>query len=380
MLIVATAAALGWVVYTYLFYRHCRREELLQLISCTAEDGMPLAPVLRAYLDDRERGPMKNFWLACFLCVFPVPGFYWFWYRDRCFDRRVEELVRLLENGYPLYRALQTVRGVATRETELAAAVGESTGQLASCLRGAAKRRMSTIWIDLVQQCVYVAVVLIVITSVVGFLSYWIVPKFKKIFADFGADLPELSQKFILESDMIGKYWYVALAVVQVLALLAILLWFSSTFRWYFPGIGSIYRRDARSKVLRCLGLLLETGRTVPESIRVMAQLPFGHVVLERLHDARLQVEQGEPIGESLLRVGLLPARMVPLVHAAERAGNLPWAFVEMADGLYQRTMRLIQRVMQVAFPATVVLLGCLVALVVLSFFLPLVQLVTELA
>jgi type II secretory pathway component PulF len=71
---------------------------------------------------------------------------------------------------------------------------------------------------------------------------------------------------------------------------------------------------------------------------------------------------------------------MVPLVHAAERAGNLPWAFVEMADGLYQRTMRLIQRVMQVAFPATVVLLGCLVALVVLSFFLPLVQLVTELA
>jgi type II secretory pathway component PulF len=119
---------------------------------------------------------------------------------------------------------------------------------------------------------------------------------------------------------------------------------------------------------------------TVPESIVALRRLPLGYTALDRLEDVRNQIEQGEPLGDSLFRVGLLPWRMLPLVHAAERAGNLPWALVEMAESLYQRTMRLIQRVMQVVFPATVVLLGCLVAIVVVSFFLPLVQLISELA
>jgi type II secretory pathway component PulF len=380
LLLVGGAAAFGWIIYSFLYYRHCRREELLHLFSGAVEDGLPLAPPLRAYLEDRPRGPMRRFWLACFLCVLPVPGFYWIWYRRNSFDRRVEELANLLEHGVPLHQAFQMVPATATRETQLAAAIGASTGQLAQCLRSAVRRRVSTLWIDFVPQFVYVAVVLIVIASVVSFLGYFIVPKFKRIFADFGTELPELTRSVILESSIIGSYWLVALLVVQSLMLLALLFIFSSTVRWYFPGLGAIYRRDMRSRVLRCLGLLLKTGMPVPASIAVMTRLPLSYTTLDRLEDVRGQIEQGEPLGESLLRVGLLPARMLPLVHAAERAGNLPWALVEMADSLYLRTVRLIQRIMQVVFPTIVVLLGCLVALVVISFFLPIVKLITELA
>src|SRR2546426_10718022 len=83
-----------WILYAYLYYRHCRREELLQLLAGSAEDGIPLAPAVRAYVQDRPLGPMRRFWLASLLCVLPAPGFYWIWYRRNNFDRRVEELVR----------------------------------------------------------------------------------------------------------------------------------------------------------------------------------------------------------------------------------------------------------------------------------------------
>jgi type IV pilus assembly protein PilC len=380
LLLVGSAAVFGWIIYTYLYYRHCRREELLQLLSGAAEDGLPLAPPLRAYLEDRPSSPMKRFWLACLLCVLPVPGFYWIWYRRNNFDRRVEELANLLEHGVPLHQAFQMIPVTATRETQLAAAIGATTGQLALCLRGTARRRLSTLWIELVPQLVYVTVVLVAIAAVVGFLGYFIVPKFKKIFSDFGAELPALTRSVITDSSVIGKYWYVVVLTIQGVILLIITLTFSSTARWFFPGFGTIYRQEVRSRVLRYLGLLLETGMTVPESIVALRRLPLGYTALDRLEDVRNQIEQGEPLGDSLFRVGLLPWRMLPLVHAAERAGNLPWALVEMAESLYQRTMRLIQRVMQVVFPATVVLLGCLVAIVVVSFFLPLVQLISELA
>src|SRR5262245_6477673 len=380
LLLVGSAAVFGWIIYTYLYYRHCRREELLQLLSGAAEDGLPLAPPLRAYLEDRPSSPMKRFWLACLLCVLPVPGFYWIWYRRNSFDRRVEELANLLEHGVPLHQAFQMIPVTATRETQLAAAIGATTGRLALCLRGAARRRLSTLWIELVPQLVYVTVIVVAIAAVVGFLGYFIVPKFKKIFGDFGAELPDLTRSVITDSTVIGNYWYVVVLTIQGVLLLIITLTFSSTARWFVPGFGTIYRQEVRSRVLRYLGLLLETGMTVPESIVALKRLPLGYTALDRLEDARNQIEQGEPLGDSLFRVGLLPSRMLTLVHAAERAGNLPWALVEMAESLYQRTMRLIQRVMQVVFPATVVLLGCLVAIVVVSFFLPLVQLISELA
>src|SRR5207247_350379 len=106
----------GWIAYAFVYYRHCRREELLHLLSGSADDGEPLAPALRAYLQDRPRGPMRDFWLACMLSVLPVPGFYWIWYRRNNFDRRIEELARLLEQGLPLYRAFQMIPAAATPE------------------------------------------------------------------------------------------------------------------------------------------------------------------------------------------------------------------------------------------------------------------------
>jgi type II secretory pathway component PulF len=380
LLLVGAIGVFGWIAYSFLYYRHCRREELLHLLGGTAEDGIPLAPALRAYLQDRPHGPMRNFWLACLLSVLPVPGFYWIWYRQNNFDRRVAELARLLEQGVPLHQAFRMIPATATHETQLAAAIGESTGQLAHCLRGAARRRMSTLWIDMVPQFLYVAVVLIVISLIVSFLGYFIVPKFKKIFADFGVELPHVTQVLVMQSDYIANYWYVVVLGTQFLLLMVMILVFSSKARWFFPGLGSVYRRAVRGRVLRVLGLLLETGKPLPDSLVELARLPLGYAAIDRLEDARYRIEQGEPLGESLLEVGLLPARMLPLVHAAERAGNLPWALIEMADSLYQHTMRHIQRIMQVVFPITVVLLGLLVALVVISMFLPLVNLISELA
>jgi type II secretory pathway component PulF len=323
---------------------------------------------------------MRAFWLGTLLCVFPVPGYYWIWYRRSNFDRKVEELARQLELGVPLFRALQVSPALATRDTVLAAAIGETTGQLARCLRGAAERRLSTAWMEMFPQLVYPFVLLIVITGIVSFLGYFIVPKFKRIFQDFGVSLPPATEMLLYQSDLIVEYGWVVAVAIQLVMASALVLVLSSSARWFCPGLGAIYRRMVRSRVLQTLSLLLQVGKPVPESLAVLAGMPMGPMALRLLDRARIRIEQGESFDQSLFRVGLLPASMVPLVQTAQRAGNLPWALGEMADVLYDRTMRNVQRIVQAVFPFVVILFGGVVGFIVVSMFLPLVKLITELS
>lgn len=379
LVLLVLCAIYGWVLYTFLQYRHCRREELLHLLAGAAENELPLAPALRAYLEDRPRGGMREFWLATIL-FFVLPGYYWIWHRRNSFDGKVERLAQQLELGVPLFQALQSVPRLATRETVLAAAIGQSTGQLGRCLRGAAQRRLDTIWLELIPQIVYPFVMLLLIATLVSFMGIFIVPKFQKIFGKFGVGLPPITLRLINQMDFVMEYWYVVILGVLFFLLLALLPAFSSTVRWYFPGLGAVYRRNARSRVLQALALLLETGQTLPEAMTLMAGLPLGSMVLHRLKAAQYRIEHGEPLADSLLDAGLLTMSMIPLVHAAERAGNLPWALAELADTLYNRTLRVIQRIMQALFPLSVVAVGLLVGYVVVALFIPLVKLVTELS
>ena len=58
---------------------------------------------------------------------------------------------------------------------------------------------------------IYPVAVILVATAIVGFIMVYIIPKFKKIFEDFGIELPSITIALIDTSDWILNYWYVIL-------------------------------------------------------------------------------------------------------------------------------------------------------------------------
>ena len=93
----------------------------------------------------------------------------------------------------------------------------------------------------------------------------------------------------------------------------------------------------------------------------------------------RDRIKQGQPLAESLYWGGLLPAATVPLVHAAERVNNLPWALTELGDMLGNRSVRALRRFSQVVSPLFVVLIGLVVGFAVIAMFMPLIQVIQNL-
>lgn len=370
-----TALFYGWVLYAFLNYRQGRQEELLHLMTTAVEAQVPLAPALWVYLDDRPRGPVREFWVGALL-LFVAPAYYLVWHRLYSFDRQVALVADQLEHGLSLSEALRSAPGILPPDVILAAEVGQATGRLAPCLRIATRSRLGPVWVQVLPRFLYPLFIVLVISFVTTFQILYVVPRMDRIYHDFGGRLPMPTEMFVDAYRLLFEKGLGALGFGLVLVLV-ILLVFSPSFRWGFPGIGRLYRMHLQSRVLKMLGLLLDAGRTVPEALSLLAD--SGHlpaVARRRLLVARGAVEQGGPLADSLQRAGLLSAAAAPLIHAAQRVGNLPWALEELGDTLANRTVRLLHRISAVVTPILIFAVGLLVGAVVISLFIPLIDLI----
>jgi type II secretory pathway component PulF len=376
LLILFVGLFYGWMLFAFLHYRQGRQDEFLHLLTTAVEANVPLAPALWTYLEDRPHGVQREAWVALLL-FFVFPGYYWIWHRRHNFDYKVARVARLIEVGVSLPEALRSTPGVASRDTLLAAAIGESTGKLAYCLRNSAMWRPATLWLQITARLLYPLILLFVLFGIMSFWMTYILPKMQRIFYDFHQPFPETTERLIQGWYLIEEYeWVISLAFFGLVGLV-LLLTFSSTLRWYLPGISRLYRMHVQGRVLKMLGVLLEAGKPVPEALGLLANSGyFAGMPRRRLQATRRLVVQGEALPTSLRRRRLLPRAMVPLLQAAQRMQNLPWALAELGENRINRVHRLLRNLSLATTPLLVLAVGLVVGFIVFSMFSPLVQLI----
>jgi type II secretory pathway component PulF len=367
----------GFVLFLFFRYRFMRQEELAYVLAAAAEANAPLAPALWAYLRDRPRDDWRTFWLIIIM-FFVVPGYY-FWWRRHNFESKVIRLATMLETGYSLQDSLRAARGVAPREVLLAAAVGESTGQLAAALRLAPRWRLTPVWMESAPRLLYPILLMLSVYGVFGFMLANIVPKYEKIFHDFHIKLPMLTDGVIHFGRMFYNNAAVPLGLLLPIAVMSTVALLLPSLRWYCPGIGRLYQMHVQSRLLRMLSLLVSEGRPLPLALDTLAESGyFRGLPRARVEEAQMRVEEGEPLADSLYRTGLLPRSMVGLVQTSERAQNLAWALSELGDSLARRAVRISERLSLALFPIIVTLVGVLVGVIALGLFYPLITLISE--
>jgi type IV pilus assembly protein PilC len=376
----------GWGAYAYLRTRQGRRDELLQLLSAAVGSGVPLAPAVRAYV--AERPNHRWAWGVAFigtLGLFPLAPWgpvLWLWLWWTRFDRRARQFARRLDGGASLTEAFREVPAVAAAEARLAAAVGEDTGRLADALRRADRESLAAAWVELLPRLLYPFVVLLVVANVATFLMTVILPKYLRIFAEFGEKLPAATQWL---RDLWGGAVEPFLALIPVGLVasigLVVLLVGSPSARWRLPVFGRLYRWEVQGQVLRLLGSLVGAGRPAPTALRTLAGFDdFPPPARRRLLAAAGAADRGDPLADALRGAGLLPKGMAPLVRAAEPAGTLPWVLAELGEAQGGRALRLVRRTSLVVSPLLVVAVGGVVGFVVVAMFVPLIALLTRLS
>jgi protein transport protein HofC len=297
----------------------------------------------------------------------------------------VQLLAGLLDEGATLPQAVDQVPGLFLREATAIIRTGWATGTLPDALRQAAqiRSRERNTWNDLSSRLAYLLTLLIAFQFIFAFLCYFIAPKMEAIFMDFGIPLPGPTQVTI----MAGHFWTgpVLLVVIPILLLevfvLAMLPFGSvNLFQWEIPLIDRLFHRRHSALVFRSLALSIQGDRPISEALSVMAKEYPSRWVRARLQGALIAVNQGGDWVRALLTEGLIRQADAALLLSAQRVGNLDWALNEAAASADRRAGYRLQMFLEAFFPLVVVMMGLLVFLVAVGYFLPLITLIERLA
>ncbi|MDR3638651.1 MAG: type II secretion system F family protein [Isosphaeraceae bacterium] len=333
-----------------------QQDAVLRALAIAADRGMPLAPALQAIADH---------------CGFFLRA-------------RVLALADTLQAGAPFPDALDMTPGVLPPDAEVIARVGYDTGVLPGALREAADARVAlpSTWGWIVARLCYLMGVLLVLQSVIGFISYFILPKFEAIFKDFGAPLPQFTILVIQATHAAIRYgWASALLVGLEVAILFLLpLTLVGWLNVGIPVLDRLFIRRHSALILRALAGVVESGQPLNRAFGTLARRYPRTWVRDQLRMVALDIDRGQDWCEALRNNGLIGGPEVAALDAARRVGNLPWTLRQTAETLERRLAYRMQAWLQLIFPVLVLMVGGVVFAVAVAYFAPLVSLIERLA
>jgi type II secretory pathway component PulF len=355
-LFLAFLSGIGLVVV--LFRRNeTQRESLLSALAMAAERSLPLAPAALAFADQFS-GSYR--WVA-------------------------QRLASLLNEGVPLPLAIDGTPGAVSPEAEVLIRAGWSSERLGQALRDAAALRESrrTAWGTAAAQVSYLLVVAMVMQVIIGFLFYYVAPRFEAIYKDFGIQLPDLTLRMLQAGYTLTVLGGIPLLVLGLLELTVIFLWVFSLLansRLDTPVVGLVFRRRHTTLILRVLGLTVAGGKPVAQALEEMGKYYPWSGVRWRIHRAAEDVKRGADWIETLRRLRLISWADAGVLASAQRAGNLAWALRELAEAGERRFGYKLRFWLQFLYPLAVFGLGSLVFAFGVAYFAPLVRLIEVLA
>jgi type II secretory pathway component PulF len=233
------------------------------------------------------------------------------------------------------------------------------------------------------QAMLYPCILLVLALFVLAGLMIFFIPRFQKIFAGFGGDLPLITQIIVGTSHIIRSY---GLLVVFGAVVGGLLLrnWFSSEKGkrvWEglvlrTPLIGPLVARFAMTRFCRMLGTLLGAGVPLVQALNVARKSIGNQILVDAVSRTIERVQEGGRLGESLKDcAGLFPGSVLEMIAIAEESGRLDVELVRIANVAEGDLQRQLSTAVSFAEPAMLFLIAGFIGTIFIGMLLPIFSL-----
>jgi type IV pilus assembly protein PilC len=266
---------------------------------------------------------------------------------------------------------------------------GEAGGALEIILQRLAefKERAQTLKRKVQGAMVYPIAVITVATCIVGFIMYWIIPKFKDIFNDFGVELPQITITLIAMSDWVVNYFYLIPTIPIGFWLMIKIIKKNKTGAYIvdrislkIPLMGQIIGKSTVARTARTLGTLISSGVPILEALSIARDTSGNEVFRKAFDHIHLSIREGESMAVPLKETRIVDDLVVNMVDVGEETGALDNMLYKVADVYDEEVSVLIEGLVNLLEPLMVVVLGLIVGFIVIALFMPLVKLLNELS
>jgi type IV pilus assembly protein PilC len=264
---------------------------------------------------------------------------------------------------------------------------GEKSGNMEEVLsRYIAFQRMAlTFRKKLAVSLVYPALLITVVTIMVIFLVTYVVPKFADLFQNLNAKLPALTVFMLAVGLNAQKY---APLVLAVLVVAAVVLW-----RWKrtdhgaeqidraifsVPLLGDIRLKYQVANFSRMLSVLLQGGLPLVPAMETAGASMSSRRILNGVREASHRVREGRGLAKSLEDQRIFPDLAVEMIEVGESTGALPAMLNSVAEFYEEDVQTALGAAMALIEPLILIVMAVFVGGVLISLYLPIFTLGTN--
>ena len=264
-------------------------------------------------------------------------------------------------------------------------AAGETSGMLDAILDRIAtyKEKILAIKSKIKSALFYPISVITVAIVVMWIIMVWVIPSFKKVFANFGAALPAPTLIVMAISDFVVTWWWLMAAVIGGTFFgFFFLLKRSAAFRLGFdrailkvPIVGPILRKATIARWTRTLQTMFAAGVPLVESLDAVGGASGNMVYIAATKRIQTDVSTGTSLTNAMGAVNLFPSMVIQMTQIGEESGSLDNMLGKIADYFEREVDDAVAALSSLLEPIIIVFLGVVIGGLVVAMYLPIFKL-----
>lgn len=295
----------------------------------------------------------------------------------------VESLRKGLHEGRRLSQMLRDRSAVFPPLYVSLVEVGEEAGALEKVMADlrdflVEKREMQA---HIISVSIYPAIVFTVSTLILGIMFGVIIPRFAGILDVAGGDTQGSMRMLMAVSMAVRSYWWAGLLGLAVLSTVFMYLTRQPVCRRQLdelilkiPLLKQIVYRANLARMTRTMSILMRSGVHILDTVKISSRVLQNQAIRESVTNVPASLRKGRHLADALADSRHIPPDMVRMLAIGEETGELE-SMLEKLGRRYERDLKnTMQRALSILEPALILSLGLVIAVVVVTMFMAILE------
>jgi len=258
---------------------------------------------------------------------------------------------------------------------------GEAAGILDSLLDRLAtyKEKIQAIKSKIKSALFYPISIIVIAFVITAVIMIFVIPAFKELFKNFGADLPAPTLVVMAISDFFVAWWWAIFAIVGGSVYGFFYAWkrnkkmqrLMDQLMLKIPVFGPLVRKATIARWTRTLSTMFAAGVPLVEAFDSVAGAAGNAVYADATKQIQRDVTAGNSLNAAMVSTNVFPGMVLQMVAIGEESGSIDSMLSKVADFYEAEVDDAVEALSSLMEPVIMVVLGTLIGGMVVAMYLP---------
>jgi len=230
----------------------------------------------------------------------------------------------------------------------------------------------------------YPIILFTVAIGVTAVMLIEVIPKFAKMYAKFGADLPAPTKVVMAISDFLRSPAQGGVSLILIVLFVFAYRYLIKTnykirkgwhaFIFKIPVFGLLMKKSIIARVALVLGNLRAAGVEIVETIDIAKSVTTNLLIVEALENVKKGVFSGEPLGKCVEKEKIFPPTFHQLISVGDETGKLDEMLNSLSRYYEEEFDDSVANLATMIEPIMIAFMGTLIGGLLVSMYLPIIK------